>query len=157
MLRHLSLSARLTRLLVLLSVVALATLTAYADVASTTDDPAGYISVDAGTVDRSLIFTGADFPAGSSIRDVNISIRFIKTAGTCANPVGGPPYNDEILFRLTSPSGTGVTLIDYDTYQWSVSSAGVVTMTFDNAASAVPSGVPATGTFLPTAGDHERF
>jgi uncharacterized repeat protein (TIGR01451 family) len=122
MLRHLSLSARLTRLLVLLSVVALATLTAYADVASTTDDPAGYISVDAGTVDRSLIFTGADFPAGSSIRDVNISIRFIKTAGTCANPVGGPPYNDEILFR----------------------------MTFDNAASAVPSGVPATGTFLPT-------
>jgi uncharacterized repeat protein (TIGR01451 family) len=150
MLRRFSFSARHARLVILLSAVALVTLTAYADVASTTDDPAGYVSVDAGTVNRSLTFTAADFPAGSSINDVNIAIRFFKTDGSCTNPRGGRPYDDEILFRLTSPSGTSVTLIDYGTFPRNDTSAGVVTMTFDDAASTAPSGAPATGAYLPT-------
>ena len=150
MLRRFFISHWLIRLVVVMLVVALASHSVYADVASTTDNPAGYLSVDGTTTSRSLTFTIADFPAGSSINDVNIDIRFLKTDGSCTSPGSGTPYDNEILFRLTSPGGTNVTLINYGTFRTNSTSAGVVTTTFDDAASAAPAGAPATGTFLPT-------
>lgn len=64
--------------------------------------------------------------------------------------VGGNPYNGEIVFRVTSPAGTTVNLVNAGTYTSSSTYGGRVQVTFDDAAAAVVGGlVPVSGTFCP--------
>jgi hypothetical protein len=90
---------------------------------------------------------------------VTISIRFLKTDGSCAAPLlAGQPFNGETVFRLTSPSGTIVNLVNANTYPTDDGdvSSGTVTVVFDPAASEVVGGNPTSGTFRPV-GDLTTF
>jgi subtilisin family serine protease len=71
------------------------------------------------------------------------------TATSCGTADGGGiPYNEEVGFRLLSPSGQLFDLIVEGTYSRGVSSSGLVTMVFKNAAPIV--GVtPVSGIFSP--------
>jgi subtilisin family serine protease len=63
---------------------------------------------------------------------------------------GGPPYNDEVGFKLQSPSGKIITLIANGTYNVGVTSSGIVTTVFETGANPIPqNSLPASGTFAP--------
>ena len=115
-------------------------------------------SVDGGTATQSVTYvSGVDFPGGTTIADVDISITWDD---------GNPAFNlcDEIGFFLTSPSGTKVVLV-YDAYNVHGRGATIsanytgfnahpqVTVLFDQAAANIvgtPIGSdPVSGTFRP--------
>lgn len=102
-----------------------------------------------------VTFTTADFPAGSVITDVNVSINFLKTDGSCAAPATGGSFHDETNFRINSPSSS-VILAGPGTWSGGVSSPAVTTV-FDQSAATTPSGTPVNGTFLPSGGDLNSF
>lgn len=87
------------------------------------------------------------------IDSVEISIVWQKKDGggatSCGTPDGGGiPYNEEVGFRLQSPSGQIFDLIAEGTYSRGLTSSGLVTMVFKNAAPVV--GItPASGSFSP--------
>lgn len=97
------------------------------------------------------------FTLGSGlVSDVNISITFAK----CDNPsIGangtacdgqGFSFNSEIVFRLTSPFGTTVNLVNAGTYSGATPGSGRVTVTFDDEAASVVGGSTVVGgTFSP--------
>lgn len=63
---------------------------------------------------------------------------------------GGPPYNDEVSFKLKSPTGKIITLIANGIYNVGLSSSGVVTTVFQTGASAMQqNSIPTSGTFAP--------
>ncbi len=110
-----------------------------------TVDGSGAFGVDVGTVDFNL----ANFPVGAVITDVDVSINFLKTDGSCAAPGTGNAFHDETSFRIQSPTGAQVVLAVGGT--WSGATAIMpVDVIFDQAGAAVPSGIPASGTFQPT-------
>ena len=119
---------------------------ANAAVLSTTNSTYGIFDASSGS---RLLSLGA-----GAIADVNIAITFSKcddpgvSGGTaCVNPGGS--FDREIVFRLTSPGGTVVNLVNQDTYPGH-SSAGVVTISFDDeAASTVGGGAVTGGSFRP--------
>jgi len=93
------------------------------------------------------------------IKDVNIEIEFAK----CDDPSIGPnavnrapcigqgfSFNREIVFRLTSPAGTIVNLVNQDTYSGQTPGAGRVSLVLDDEA-ANPVGGPlvVAGAFQP--------
>lgn len=90
---------------------------------------------------------------GGAILDVNISINFAKADGEAFNPPfpGGTPFHNEIVFRLTSPGGTTVNLINPNSFDvGSVLFDG--TIVFDDAALNVVNvnpNLPQAGTFRP--------
>ncbi|MCK6550395.1 Ig-like domain-containing protein [Myxococcota bacterium] len=100
----------------------------------------------------SVVFTAGQFPAGAVITDVDVSINFLKTDGSCASPASGGAFHNETNFALLSPQGTQVILAQPGTW-----SGGTVmpplTVTFDQQAAAVPSNTPVAGSFLPSGGD----
>ncbi|NNC96203.1 MAG: hypothetical protein HKN92_11625, partial [Chitinophagales bacterium] len=99
-----------------------------------------------------VTFVAADFPAGANIIDVDVSITWQKTDGTCAAPGAGTPFHNETNFRIDGPGAGGMQiLVPPGTY----SGAGnpVVTTVFDQAAGGAPGpGAPVSGTFLPAGG-----
>ncbi len=98
----------------------------------------------------SVAFTAADFPAGFLVTDVNVSINFLKTDGSCAAPLNGDAFHAETSFRLRGPTGTAVALAPSQT--WTGGTAiSPVTVVFDDAATMAPSGIPTSGTFSPNA------
>ncbi|MBP6037075.1 MAG: PEP-CTERM sorting domain-containing protein [Azonexus sp.] len=119
---------------------------ANAAVLSTTNSTYGIFDSSSGS--RTLTL------GAGAIADVNIAITFSKcddpgvSGGTaCVNPGGS--FDREIVFRLTSPGGTVVNLVNQDTYPGH-SSAGVVTISFDDeAASTVGGGAVTGGSFRP--------
>ncbi|RFS14856.1 S8 family serine peptidase [Emticicia sp. C21] len=63
---------------------------------------------------------------------------------------GSTPYNDEVSFKLQSPSGKIITLIANGVYSGGASTSGIVTTVFQTGAGQIPQGsVPASGTFAP--------
>lgn len=100
-------------------------------------------------VNRSVTVAGGDFPTVAEITDVNIAIRFDKrdnNGGNCNAYNGGSVYNNEITFRLTSPTGTIVNLVNANTGYYSGNGhPGNITVTFDD------EGIPFVGT-TPLAG-----
>lgn len=76
-----------------------------------------------------VTFTTADFPAGSIITDVNVSINFLKTDGTCAAPATGNSFHNETNFRINSPSSAVILAIP-GTWTGAESTPSVIT-TFD--------------------------
>ena len=111
-----------------------------------TVDGTGFTTlVDVGSVD----FGPADFPTGAVVRDVNITIDFLKTDGTCSSPQPFNAFHNETHFRLRAPDGTRVVLAPPST--WSGATAiSDVQVTFDDSATVRPSGIPQSGVFLPS-------
>ncbi len=92
---------------------------------------------------------------GGTISNVKISITWQKKDGnnenSCANADGGAaPYNEEVSFKIKSPSGKIITLINAGTYARGSTTSGVVTTIFDDAGSAIATGsLPISGIFKP--------
>jgi hypothetical protein len=120
---------------------------ANAAVLSTTNSTYGIFDNSSGSRTLSL--------GAGAIADVNIAITFAKCddpgvgAGTtCIN--GGTAFNNEIVFRLTSPGGSIVNLISAGTYPTGGAGSGKVTISFDDeAASTVGGGAVIGGSFRP--------
>jgi hypothetical protein len=108
--------------------------------------------INVGMVD----FTAADFPGGATIIDVDVSIDFLKTDGTCASPGTGAAYHGETNFRLQSGTGSRVVLASPGTWSGDVV-IQPVTVTFDQSAMAAPVGTPVSGTFLPYGGNLDSY
>jgi large repetitive protein len=121
-----------------------------------TADPPGLVSVDNATVSLpSIIFPAGDFPAGALITDVNVSILWTKTDGSCEAQAAGSAFHNETSFVIQGP-GSNQTLAGTGTWNGSVD-IGLVTTVFDQAAAFIPSGTPVSGTFRPTTGNLSSY
>ncbi|MCF6308655.1 MAG: HYR domain-containing protein [Flavobacteriaceae bacterium] len=103
----------------------------------------------------SVSFTAADFPLGGIITDVNVSISWLKTDGTCTLPTSGNSFHNETSFRVNGPVSQSI-LATPGTWSGSANSPAVTTI-FDQASASIPSGTPVSGTFLPNGGDLNIF
>jgi uncharacterized repeat protein (TIGR01451 family) len=125
-----------------------------------TVDPPGLVSIDGcGTFCSTLpsvSFDATDFGTASEITDVDVSITWFKTDGSCNSPNTGNSFHVETNFRLDGPSGTNVVLASAGTWSGNVS-ISTVTTDFDQAAAVVPSGTPVSGTFRPNNGNLDNF
>lgn len=111
----------------------------------TSDNTGGF--VDALTIDVPV----SSFPADFVTTDINLVINYDKTAGTCAATETGNSYHNEHGFQLESPVGaTQVTIFDPGAFTGADDISPGVTQTFDDASvTAIPGGIPATGTYMP--------
>lgn len=104
----------------------------------------------------SITFTANDFGPSATITDVDITINFLKTDGSCASPGSGFAFHDETSFRLAGPGNRQVVLAPQST--WTGGTAiSPVEVTFDQAAATAPTGTPQTGTFRPNGGNLNDF
>ena len=98
-----------------------------------------------GTFDQSSGTRTLTLGAGL-VSDVNIRIDFAKCDDPSIGPTGtactgsGFSFNREIVFRLTSPGGTVVNLVNQDTYSGQEPGAGRVSVLFDDEAATTVGG-----------------
>ncbi len=124
-----------------------ASLAANAAVLSTSNSTYGIFDASSGSRTLSL--------GAGAIADVNIAINFAKcddpgVSGGTACAGTGFSFNREIVFRLTSPDGTVVNLVNQDTYDGATPGSGRVTITFDDEAGSTVGGANVVGgTFRP--------
>jgi hypothetical protein len=90
---------------------------------------------------------------GTSTGKVKVAITWRKKSGgtqtSCGTADAGTnPFNNEVSFRLQSPTGTIINLINASTYAGGGTSAGTVITTFEDGGTALGT-IPATGTFNP--------
>ncbi|MEZ5457047.1 MAG: hypothetical protein R3F04_13210 [Lysobacteraceae bacterium] len=97
---------------------------------------------------RESPFSRADFPSGSLITDVDVSIAWLKTDGTCTAPLGGSAFHPETNFRIDVTGGPSV-INASGTWTGSTPTGAVVTG-FDQSAGAIPSGLPLVAPSCPT-------
>ena len=129
--------------------------------ATKTEDPPGLLSIDGcGSFCNvglsGVTFTAADFPVGSVITDVDVSIAWFKTDGSCTTPLSGNAFHSETNFRIDLAGGSTVVLALPATWT-TTAPTGPITTGFDQSAGAIPSGTPASGTFLPNNGNLDNF
>ncbi len=104
-----------------------------------------------------VTFTEADFPGMSpQVTQVTVTITWLKTAGTCADPTNGDSFHNESNFRIDSPS-TQVVLASPGTWSGNASISDAVTTIFTQSVSNVPSGTPTLGQYLPNGGNLNDF
>lgn len=112
-------------------------------------------SVDYGTsvyIDGSSITRSLSVTDTGALADIDVWVDFSKCSslntanGTCNDSRFS--YLREIVFSITSPLGTTVSLVAEDTYTGGTNVSNVV-VTFDDSSSNVLSGTPVTGTFNP--------
>lgn len=104
---------------------------------------------------NSVSFASNDFQ-GCKVSDVDVTINWAKTDGTCASPLGGDSYHGETSFRINGPTGNAEILALPGTWSGNVTTSSVIT-TFDQAAATIPSGTPVAGTFKPNNGNLNDF
>lgn len=110
----------------------------------------GYVNFDGMAGIRTLNVT-----EHGSILDVNLTIEFSKCDDPAIGPLGtacvgtGNSNNNEIVFRLISPDGTTVNLVDAGTYAGTRPGSGRVMVTFDDEAALTVGGPVAPGAFQP--------
>ncbi|MCG8466177.1 MAG: hypothetical protein MI750_15200, partial [Xanthomonadales bacterium] len=125
-----------------------------------TVDPPGLVSIDGcGRYCDTLppvSFDATDFGTASEITDVDVSITWFKTDRSCNTPSDGNAFHGETNFRLDGPRGRNVVLASPGTWSGQ-DSINTVTTDFDQAAAAVPSGTPVSGTFRPNNGNLDNF
>ncbi|WP_062202761.1 putative Ig domain-containing protein [Demequina salsinemoris] len=125
-------------------VLVLAAMPAAATEVDVSDTPSDTIIVDRTSVDRAL-----EVDTVGIVQSASVTIDFQKIDGdNCPVPETGTPYDDEIVFGLTSPTGTTVALLEEDTYDTNDTTAGRVQMTFQDGGAAFGS-APATGVYAP--------
>ncbi|WP_428665408.1 S8 family serine peptidase [Runella sp.] len=111
----------------------------------------GYDGLDKSGADPTVNVQGL----GGLITSIKVSITWEKKdqgdENSCDLADGGArPFNEEVSFRLKSPSGTIITLIAEDTYGSGATSSGIVTTVFEENAAPIPqNALPASGTFAP--------
>ncbi|PHS60623.1 MAG: hypothetical protein COB12_12930, partial [Flavobacterium sp.] len=103
----------------------------------------------------SVSFTAVDFPSGGIITDVNVSISWLKTDGSCGAPGTGNSFHNETSFRVNGPVSQSI-LATPGTWSGGANSPAVTTV-FDQASASIPSGTPVSGTFLPNGGNLNVF
>lgn len=115
---------------------------------SATDSTFGSFDASSGT--RTLAL------GAGTVSDVNIRIDFAKCDDPSIGPNGtvcigtGNAFNNEIVFRLTSPLGTIVNLVNSGTYSSGQAGSGRVSILFDDeAATTVGGAVVLGGSFQP--------
>ena len=116
-----------------------------------------FAGVDSSSDTRMVAILPGDITMGSGlITDVNITIDFAKCGGSGVDAtgcLGGTPtnstFNSEIIFRLTSPGGTTVNLVDAGTYSGQTGDARVLVTFDDGAATQVGGSNLLNGTFQP--------
>ncbi|HIF22160.1 MAG TPA: hypothetical protein EYQ27_09700, partial [Gemmatimonadetes bacterium] len=87
---------------------------------------------------------------GFAIQDIEVSITWTQSGGSCANPVNGLSTHDGTGFTLVAPSGASLLLVEPGTYSGlGINIATVTTVFSDSANSPHSSGTPVSGTFLP--------
>ncbi len=103
-------------------------------------------------------FSTADFTLGAcEVTDVNVSITWAKTDGTCTAPGTGSSFHNETNFRIDGPTGNNVILAIPGTYTGSAT-ISTVTTNLDQAAASVIGGVtPVSGTFRPNNGNLNTY
>ncbi len=104
-----------------------------------------------------ITFSAADFTAGvCQVADVNISITWAKTDGSCSSPALGNSFHNETNFRIDGPAGNEILVVP-GTYTGSASISAVTTI-LDQAAASVIGGVtPVSGTFIPNNGNLDNY
>lgn len=111
----------------------------------------GYDGGSKSGADPQVSLTGA----GTSIGRTKISVTWRKRSGGSINDcgtVGGSarPYYDEVSFKVRTPNGTVINLLDADTYAIGTSPLGLLTTVFEDGGTAILAGdLPANGTFAP--------
>lgn len=111
-------------------------------------------SDDFGVTLPSVTFTTNDFPNSALIIDVDVSIVWHKTDGSCSNPDTGNPFHEETNFRIDGPS-QNVILANTDTWDSSIDTDTVTTIFSQGAP--LPFGTPISGTFGPNGGNLSDF
>jgi DNA-binding protein Fis len=103
-------------------------------------------------------FSAADFTGGyCQVTDVNVSITWAKTDGTCEVPGTGNSFHNESNFRIDGPTGNNVILVQPGSYSGNGSTPTTTTV-LDQAAATVIGGVdPFSGTFQPNNGNLDTY
>lgn len=108
------------------------------------------VVVDASGTSVSADFFAADFVPGGVVSAVTITLDHDKcntiSSGICNT--GSFEYQREIRFALTSPSGTTVNLVNYNTYSVNVPGGNRI-VTFDDSAGDTVGPDWTSGTFAP--------
>ena len=145
-----------------LALLLLSAFFANAQTVTKTSNPSTSTSIDGCgsycvAVPNALTFTQSDFSQGCQITDVNVTVRWAKTSGTCSAPLTDNSYHSETNFRVDAPSGGNVVLIQPGTYT-GTATMSAITQVFDQAAGSVPGGAtPVGGTFRPNNGNLNNF
>ncbi|MBL4669193.1 MAG: hypothetical protein JKY30_08015, partial [Flavobacteriales bacterium] len=114
-----------------------------------TYSPGGSTSIDGCgsycTILPGVTFVASDFPTGCVVSDVNVSITWAKTDGTCTAPGTGSSFHNETNFRIDGPTGNEILVVP-GTYTGSATISKVTTV-LDQAAATIIGGVtPVSGT-----------
>ncbi|MCF8276209.1 MAG: HYR domain-containing protein [Flavobacteriales bacterium] len=100
-----------------------------------------------------ITFSRSDFGSGCRVTDVNVSITWAKTDGSCTAPGIGFSYHEETSFRLDGPTGNQEVLIPPGYYDGDETMSAITTVF--NQGSPQPTiagGTPQAGTFGPAGG-----
>lgn len=108
-----------------------------------------------GTTLPSVSFAQGDFSQGCLISDVDVTINWAKTAGTCAAPTGGNSFHGETSFRVNGPTNNEILALQ-GTWSGNATTSSVIT-TFSQQAANIPSGTPVTGIFRPNNGNLNNY
>lgn len=102
-------------------------------------------------------FAPSDFSLGvCQIADVNVSITWAKTDGTCEVPDIGSSFHNETNFRIDGPTANEI-LIQPGSYTGNGSTSTTTTI-LDQAAASVIGGIdPFSGTFKPNNGNLDNY
>lgn len=113
--------------------------------------PVGFDDSQASGPDPSVVVN----ELGGTISGITVSITWQKkdanTYYSCGDPDGGSvPFNEEVSFKIISPSGKEITLLSTGTYARGSQTSGMVTTIFRETGTSIPTGsLPASGTFKP--------
>ncbi|MEQ9405563.1 MAG: T9SS type A sorting domain-containing protein [Cyclobacteriaceae bacterium] len=108
------------------------------------------VTVDGGTGTITIDVPVSSFGFGAVVTDINLTIHYDKTDGSCAAPGTGNSFHDEHGFELESPNGGIVTIFSTGTFGGADDISPGVTQLFDDEASTtIPGGIPANGTYIP--------
>lgn len=108
------------------------------------------VTVDGGTGTITINVPTTTWGYGAIITDINVTINYDKTDGSCAAPGTGNSFHDEHGFELESPTGGTVTIFSTGTYGGATDiSPGVIQVFDDEADDEIPGGIPADGTYIP--------
>jgi Secretion system C-terminal sorting domain len=105
-----------------------------------------------------VTFSAADFAGGAcQITDVNVSITWAKTDGTCFAPLTGNSFHNETSFRIDGPTGNNVILVQPNSYTGNGSTPTTTTILDQSAATVIGGTDPFSGTFQPNNGNLNTF
>lgn len=104
-------------------------------------------------------FSAADFSSGvCQVADVNVSITWAKTDGSCTAPGTGNSFHSETNFRIDGPAGNEILVVP-GTYTGNATISSVTT-TLDQAAASIigtTGANPVSGTFRPNTGNLDNY